>query len=873
MNHGGNLRYFKEVGQTENLIDFSANINPLGIPEWVRPLLSRHFHSLAHYPDPDYLDSRKAMALYYQIPLDNILLLNGVAEGLAFLGHILPKTKIITLDPSFKGYQKIFQEKNLLEPLKINSLVSDQELFQGLQSTIEKNKGPISILINNPQNPTGRLFPRSLLHDFIIKNPKTFFIIDEAFLDFTDQKSLAFEIKSLNNLLVFKSYTKILALPGLRMGALFGPTNLILKMKELIPTWNVNHLSSEVMGFYYKEKRKEEKEGSSSFTQTIKDKVGELKKSFKQKLNSQFPNLKVWDSAVNFFLLEFEKEEAHLVHEEFLKKEGIATRVCHDFTYLNSKKVLRLAVRPREEQDAFIQALHNYFLKTKTSQKGVLNKKRRKTPAIMLQGTTSNAGKSLLATAFCRIFHEDGHSVSPFKSQNMALNSFVTKEGHEIGRAQAVQAMASKKEASVLMNPILLKPNSDIGSQVILHGKPVKHMHFKEYFKIKMEYFEEVKKAYDEIASQSDIMVIEGAGSPSEINLKSKDIVNMNVARYAKANVYLASDIDRGGMFASFLGTFETFKSWEHNLVKGLLINRFRGDASLLDSGIQFLEDSTNIPVVGRIPNINNHMIPEEDCLEFKSGALNDQSLLEDRLDIVVIDTPRISNFTDIDALRGEPDTRVRMVDHPSKIGNPHIILLCGSKSVYRDLSFIKKTGLDKAILKLLKEGSSSIVGICGGYQFLSQSIHDPDKIESETTSFKGLDLLDLTVEMKKEKHLSQVEATFLPWQSPLKGYEIHHGKTEVIGTNLKEIVINKETSKAIGHSTLDGRVWGSYLHGLFDDNQFRRQFLDHHRSKNGKRPLQKVVYEYDTDKAISNLAQIVRRSTNLERIYGDLNL
>ena len=854
MDHGGNLRYYKEVAKRNDIIDFSANINPLGIPDWVRPIVGRHFHSLSHYPDIDYIAPRLAMSDYYRISKENILLVNGVAEALSCLKDIIDVKRVITLDPSFGGYQKIFNQS--IEEQKINSLVSDTALFAKIEETFDG--GPTSIILNNPQNPTGRLYPREKILSLIKKYPQNIFIIDEAFLEFTDQKSLAFEVGKFSNLIVLKSYTKLLALPGLRMGAIYSGPKIISKFKKRLPTWNVNNLSSEILCHYYKNEIK-------PLVTRTRQEVSSLKKRFRGLLNS-FPSLKVWESEVNFFLLEFENEDALKVYEYLLKEYGIATRTCQGFLPLSLKKFLRLAVRPSDEQDSLIASLNNYFKKGKKTVG-------RKTPAIMLQGTTSNAGKSLLATAFCRIFHEDGLNVSPFKSQNMALNSFVTKEGCEIGRAQAVQAMASKKDASVLMNPILLKPNSDIGSQVILHGKPVKHMHFKEYFKVKLDYFEEVKKAYDEMADLSDVMVIEGAGSPSEINLKKNDIVNMNVARYANANVYLASDIDRGGMFASFLGTFDTFKGWEHNLVKGLIINRFRGDKSLLDPGIKFLEDSTDVPVVGCIPHINNHMIPEEDCIEFKSGSFNDQSILNDRLDIAVIDTPRISNFTDIDALRGEPDTRVRMVQTPSELGKPHIILLCGSKSVYRDLAFIKKSGLDKEILNLYSSGTSHIVGICGGYQFLSRDIFDPDEVESGVRHFKGLGVLELSVEMKKEKHLSQVEANFLPWKSKIKGYEIHHGQTKVIGSNLKDIVTNSNNSQVIGHSTLDGRAWGSYLHGIFDDNLFRRQFLDDHRVKRGKQPIKKVVFEYDVDKAITNLAQIVRKSIDLKKIYEDLRL
>ncbi|MDH5581214.1 MAG: cobyric acid synthase, partial [Bdellovibrionales bacterium] len=499
---------------------------------------------------------------------------------------------------------------------------------------------------------------------------------------------------------------------------------------------------------------------------------------------------------------------------------------------------------------------------------GFKNKKIKKTPALMLQGTTSNAGKSILTTAICRILYQDGLKVYPFKSQNMALNSFVTPDGGEIGRAQAVQAQACGQDPSILMNPILLKPNCDIGSQVIINGKPISHMNFRDYFKFKPKAFGEVKKAYDEISSESDVMVIEGAGSPSEVNLKQNDIVNMNMAKYANADVYITSDIDRGGMFASFLGTFDTLSEWERDLVKGLIINRFRGDKSLLDSGMDYLKRYTHVPVIGCVPFIKGHNIPEEDCLEFKSGMLDDRSELGERLDIAVIDTPRISNFSDLDALKEEPDIRLRVVRDAKDFGTPDMILLCGSKSVMRDLSYLKESGLAKRIIDFHKKNQGLIVGICGGYQMLGKRILDPHHVESEIEFMEGLGLLDIETSLEEEKLLGQTKTSFIPFNQELIGYEIHHGKTRPLSSDVKEVVKGQ-----IGFSNLNGSVWGSYLHGVFDEDPFRREFIDHLRILKGKRPLKKIVGHYNIERSIDQLASIVRESLDMDLIYKNLGL
>lgn len=490
----------------------------------------------------------------------------------------------------------------------------------------------------------------------------------------------------------------------------------------------------------------------------------------------------------------------------------------------------------------------------------------------MIQGTASNVGKSVLTAAFCRILAQEGIKVAPFKSQNMALNSFVTSDGKEIGRAQALQAQAAKISPDVRMNPILLKPSSEKDSQVIVNGIPVGAMDFKDYTEYKSIAFEEVKKSYDSLSSEYNMIVIEGAGSASEVNLKKNDIVNMRIAEYAKAKVFLVGSIDHGGIFGSILGTMETLSEWERKLVSGLIINRFRGEKELLKTGIEYLEEYTDKPVLGIVPHLQNLDLPEEDSLEFKSGALDDMSESKGRIDIALIDIPRISNHTDIDALKSEPDVRVRIVRTRKDLGEPDVLILPGSKNTITDLDYLRNVGLADRIVALAQNQKTDIVGICGGYQMLGRNIFDPYKVETDRGSAKGLSLLQIETVLEKDKSLRQTTATHIPTGCEVEGYEIHHGKTDSVGENTRVIFLNGKT-EVLGHSDLTGRIWGTYIHGIFDKDEFRRNYLDRIRIRNGKPPLINIQVHYDLERSLDKLAEHVRRSLNMNLIYQSLGL
>jgi adenosylcobyric acid synthase len=490
------------------------------------------------------------------------------------------------------------------------------------------------------------------------------------------------------------------------------------------------------------------------------------------------------------------------------------------------------------------------------------------TPALMFQGTCSNAGKSVITAALCRILLQDGVSVSPFKSQNMSLNSFVTRKGEEMGRAQVVQAQAAMLDPDVRMNPILLKPNSDTGSQIIIMGKPVGNMNVEDYMNYKPTAFQKAVNAYDSLAAEHDVIILEGAGSPAEVNLKHHDIVNMPMARYAKANVLLIGDIDRGGVFASFIGTMEILDQWERDMVSGFIINRFRGRKSLLDDALSFTLNHTGKPVMGVVDYLANLGLPEEDSLGFKAGLYDSPQDNNKELKLAFIDLPHISNFTDLEPFLAEPDVSVRIVSCVDDLHEPDAIIIPGSKNVAYDMGWLRDQGLAEKITRLAKQKIPN-TGICRGFQMLGQQINDPHGLESNKKSITGLGLLDMQTVLAKDKTLTRKKATHIPSGLSVHGYEIHHGQT--ISTHAP--ILQFTTPETDGAGTANNQIWGSYLHGIFDEDTFRRWFLDKLRTNKGITPLNTVCATYDLEPAFDRLADAVRSQVDMDKIYHLLGL
>lgn len=444
--------------------------------------------------------------------------------------------------------------------------------------------------------------------------------------------------------------------------------------------------------------------------------------------------------------------------------------------------------------------------------------------AIMIQGTMSNAGKSLLAAGLCRIFRQDGYLVAPFKSQNMALNSFITEEGLEMGRAQVMQAEAAGIRPSVKMNPILLKPTNDVGSQVIVNGEVLGTMSARDYFKYKKKLVPDIMKAYQELSDEYDIIVIEGAGSPAEINLKNDDIVNMGMAKMAKAPVLLVGDIDRGGVFAQLIGTVDLLEPSERDMVKGLIINKFRGDKTILDPGVKMLEERSHIPVVGVAPYMNIQ-VEDEDSLTERFDRKQPAGLI----DIAVIRVPRISNFTDFNPFESVEGVSLRYVQHVSELKNPDMIILPGTKNTMEDLLWMRENGLEAAVLKAAAAGCI-VFGICGGYQMLGDTLSDPYHVEAGG-KIRGMGLLPMDTVFASKKTRTRVTGQFLPMPGTfaalsgvsLEGYEIHMGESvrkEGILPATKLMVAGNQPEETKTEGAFHENVCGTYVHGVFDKEE-----------------------------------------------------
>lgn len=495
--------------------------------------------------------------------------------------------------------------------------------------------------------------------------------------------------------------------------------------------------------------------------------------------------------------------------------------------------------------------------------------------AIMIQGTMSNAGKSLIVAGLCRIFKQDGYRVAPFKSQNMALNSFITREGLEMGRAQVVQAEAAGVEPSVLMNPVLLKPTNDTGSQVIINGEVYGNMSAREYYQKKREIVPEIKKAYAELDANYDFIVIEGAGSPAEINLKDNDIVNMYVAKMAQAPVLLAGDIDRGGVFASLAGTMMIFDETERAMVKGTLINKFRGDKTILQPGLDMLEDMIHVPTVGVIPYLQVD-IDDEDSLTSRFEKKSAAGLI----DIAVIRLPRISNFTDFNVFECVPGVTLRYVKAVGELRKPDMIILPGTKNTMEDLLWMRQNGLEASILKHAAEGKP-IFGVCGGYQMLGEKLSDPYGVESGGT-MAGMKLLPAETVFAQEKTRTQVKGRFQSnltgllkdlSEVEIEGYEIHMGHTQMLRRNTQDLTVIEEISGEPARELAGmccGNIYGSYIHGIFDQEDvaktivaalYREKGLDYQEASG----LDVHAYK---EQQYNLLAKGIRENTNLKLLY-----
>ncbi|MDT3779408.1 cobyric acid synthase [Nitrospira sp. MA-1] len=506
-------------------------------------------------------------------------------------------------------------------------------------------------------------------------------------------------------------------------------------------------------------------------------------------------------------------------------------------------------------------------------------------PALAILGTGSDVGKSLVTAGLCRLLHRAGVRVAPFKAQNMSLNSYVTPDGGEMGRAQVLQAQACGLAPHVDMNPILLKPEADAKSQVIVQGKVWRSQNARDYFDRKSELIEFVRASYDRLCKQYDVMVLEGAGSAAEMNLRDRDIVNWPMVEMADAAVVLVADIDRGGVFAQVIGTMNLLAPEERQRVIGVVINKFRGDLTLFEDGVTFIEKHTGVPVFGVLPYLRNLELDQEDSVDidrFRKTLFED-----DTVNIAVVLLPHMSNFTDFNRLAAEPDVALRYVTSPRELQGADAIVLPGSKTTIADLEYLRKVGFEEALKTHVQRGSE-LMGVCGGFQMLGKEITDPQHVETGGSS-KGFGLLEVETELLAHKKTVQVRACSLPesWghECPVEGYEIHMGATRGandipscfgISPNQEKFSLEKEDVRLDGAMSPDGRVWGTYIHGVFDQPEFRRRWLNRMRIRKDLAPLDLEIsakVSQRMSQALDRWADHLKTHLDVDRIFSTLGL
>lgn len=501
----------------------------------------------------------------------------------------------------------------------------------------------------------------------------------------------------------------------------------------------------------------------------------------------------------------------------------------------------------------------------------------------MIQGTSSHVGKSVIVAAVCRILSRFGLSVAPFKAQNMALNSFVTRDGSEIGVAQAFQAEACGVEPTADMNPILLKPTADSVSQVIIQGRVHGTMSAREYHAFKSEARGFVIDSYERLSRSYDVVVIEGAGSPAEVNLREGDIANMGAAEMTDSPVIIVGDIDRGGVFASLVGTMELLTPAERTRVKGFIINKFRGDVGLLLPGLEFLADKTGVPVLGVIPYMKDAVLPDEDgvALEKGGGGRSNGSDGADKVRVVVVRLPRISNFTDFDPLKGEPSVDVSFITDPAGLEGASMVVIPGSKNTLEDLDWLKNRGFAGPLSDFKKSGGM-VAGICGGFQMLGKVLRDPHGVESALGTVEGLGMIGAETVLGREKKTFQIRATVrVPGTDELcevTGYEIHMGETRTETGNFSMITLRGGAQVdvpdgAVGDGAL---VWGTYIHGLFDNDRFRNSLIEFLAKRNGSaQACADLVRDFRAlrNSAIDDFADLVKDSLQVDKLLDIIGL
>lgn len=821
--HGGDYRTVAaalEIGRIPKpRFDFSVNLNPLGPPPGVRSLLWREMHSIETYPDAAARRAEANLAQAHGLPPEAVVVENGSTEIFGLMLRALAPRRVGWIDPCYAGYAEACRALDV-EGVSIAQTGPSDDFRIRVEDLAVDDVD--LVFLGSPNNPTGTVIDPNAIVNAAVRHPRCWFVVDESFMDFLPDAADRTLIRgeTPENLVVIKSLTKFFAIPGLRLGMACGAPGVMARVRACRLPWSVNALAQAAGEVLYKDRE---------YIERSRRVTAELGNEFAREL-SALSGWKVFPVRVNFLLVRLPTDWPVSRLQRELLQAGILIRSCANFPGLG-EGYCRLAVRPRDEMDAFMEAAR--ALSAKGSAGATSPLRRPRTPAIMVVGTMSNAGKSVVAAGFCRLFARRGHAVAPFKAQNMALNSFVTQEGGEMGRAQVVQARAACVPPHTDMNPVLLKPLGEKGSQVIVDGHAIGNFSARDYYAMKSRMRAAAHAAYDRLAEQYELIVMEGAGSPAEINLQAEDFVNMDMADYAGAATVLVADIDRGGVFASILGTILLLQPRHRALLKGIIINKFRGDVSLLDSGIRDIEAMTGVPVLGVLPYLRDLRIEAEDSLHLEGRPAKSDGQPE-ALHVAVIRLPRISNFTDFLVLERTRGVRVSYPCKPDDMQAADLIVIPGTKNTRADLRYLRETGWDRALQEARRKGTP-LFGICGGFQMLGRTVSDPHGVEGVPGEERGLEFLSVATTLEPEKELAQVEGVTgasVPFASAgtrFEGYEIHAGRTSSEEAGALEITRRRgaPVSESAGAVSSDGLVFGCYVHGFLDAAEIRTQLLE----------------------------------------------